>query len=131
VWLIKVNFVKSAIPYRASVYVAGRHCPLIGTELYLFATEAHVCEQLALTAERPGDEPVTYESQVQRYSLTVTIPGHTRRGAVETSNAEEQISKSHSVHFGYDCNRLFTALVCILKMFILRTNSPCLSVTVY
>ena len=58
--------------------VAEHHRPLAGTKLYCLVTEAHGCEQLAQSCypamHRPGVEPATSRSQVQR--PTTTLPSH-------------------------------------------------------
>jgi len=59
--------------------VAGNRCLATSTKLYCLVTKARVCEQLAqgcyLTAEWPGVELLTLESQAN--TLTITPPGHT------------------------------------------------------
>ena len=56
---------------------AEHHCPLAGTKLYCFVTEAHRCEQLAqgCYAVLPwvGYEPTTCWSQVQRSTRCATF----------------------------------------------------------
>jgi len=57
---------------------AGRHCRLTGTKLHCLVTEAHACEKLVegyyLTAEWPGVESVTAESQVRHPSHYTNRP---------------------------------------------------------
>jgi len=57
---------------------AEHHRPLAGTKLYCLVTRAHGCEQLAQSCRpamhRPGVEPVTFRSRVQRPSHYATEP---------------------------------------------------------
>ena len=56
----------------------SHHRPLVGTKLYCLVTEAQVCEQLVQgrysAMRRPGVEPATCWSQVQRHGHYVTKP---------------------------------------------------------
>jgi len=58
--------------------VAGHRCPATGTKLYCFATEAHVCEQLAqgryLRAAWPGAQLATSGVASQRHNHYTTRP---------------------------------------------------------
>ena len=115
---------------------AEHHRPSVGTKLYCLVTEAHGCEQLAQSCypamHRPGVEPATYWSWVQRPSHYATEPPKSfeypllsqERVKLRTSNfvrtfigsigtkAHENVGNSGRGRSSQGVPKIFRALIC-------------------
>ena len=96
---------------------AEHHRPLAGTKLYCLVTETHWCEQLAQSCypamHRPGVEPATSRSQVQRPNhYTTETPHHHREGSERVTNMRMVRFRQYCMRFGRRKLDVYVVVTC-------------------